>query len=323
MNSSSSCLARAFLVLLSGLLVTVNAYAAGSSFPLTITDTAGESTHLKASPQRIVSLVPGATETFFALGAGNLIVGLTYHDTYPSEAVTKTTVGGFFNPSPELIARLKPDVILLSSLHDEIRRRFADSGIALIQVDACTIEDGFKMIELIGRISDKNEEAAAKIGHIRKQFDLVSRKVAKIPESKRKRVIRLMGSDEIMTPGDGSFQNEFIRLAGGIPPSFGKAGAVVSVTRDEWVKFNPQFIYYCGNEWRLSKKFFDQPGWKDVDAVRNGSYGDFPCDLTCRASINMGNFVSWLASVIYAEELADKKAKLNPDRALQSRSPDH
>ena len=176
------------------------------------------------------------------------------------------------------------------------------------------------MIELIGIISDKNEEAATKISHIRKQFDLVSRKVDNIPESKRKRVMRLMGSDEIMTPGDGSFQNEFIRLAGGMPPSFGKAGAVVSVTREEWVTFNPQLIYYCGNEWRLSKKFFDKPGWKDVEAVQNSNYADFPCDLTCRASVNMGSFVSWLASVIYADELADEKAKLSLDRALQSRS---
>ena len=34
----------------------------------------------------------------------------------------------------------------------------------------------------------------------------------------------------------------------------------------------------------------------------------------------MGDFVSWLAGVIYADELADEKAKLSPDRALQSRS---
>ena len=106
--------------------------------------------HLKDVPKRVVSLVPGATETFFALGAGDLIVGLTYHDTYPSEAATKTIVGGFFDPSPELIEKLKPDVILLSSLQAKIRERFADSEIPLIEVDALTMEDGFKMIELVG-----------------------------------------------------------------------------------------------------------------------------------------------------------------------------
>jgi iron complex transport system substrate-binding protein len=315
-----SCLLRAFLVFLVGLLIAQGVYAAGSSFPVTVTDTGGKTAHLKDIPKRVVSLVPGATETFFALGAGDLIVGLTYHDTYPREAATKTIVGGFFDPSPELIEKLKPDVILFSSLQAKIRQRFADSEIPLIEVDAYAMEDGFKMIELVGKITNKEEEAAAKIGQIRKQLDLVSRKVAKIPEAKRKRVMRLMGSDVIMTPGEGSFQNELIRCAGGIAPSFGKPGAVVPVTREEWVEFNPQVIYYCGNEWRLSKKFFDKPGWKEVEAVRNSNYVHFPCDLTCRASVNMGDFVSWLASVIYADELADEKAKLSLDRALQSRS---
>ncbi|MBI5252692.1 MAG: adenosylcobinamide amidohydrolase, partial [Desulfomonile tiedjei] len=258
-------------------------------------------------------------ETFFSLGAGDLIVGLTYHDTHPQETNTKTIVGGFFDPSPELIEKLKPDVILLSSFQAKILKRFEGSDIPLIHVDASTIEDGFKMIELVGEIADKREEAVAKINQIRKQLDLVSRKVEKIPEAKRKRVMRLMGSETIMTPGESSFQNELIRCAGGIAPSFGKPGPVVPVTKEEWMKFNPQLIYYCGNEWRLSKKFFDKPGWKDVEAVRNSNYAHFPCDLTCRASVNMGNFVSWLAGVIYADELADENARFTPDRALRSR----
>ncbi|MGB6067573.1 MAG: adenosylcobinamide amidohydrolase [Desulfomonilaceae bacterium] len=320
MSSNRSCLLRTLLVLLVGLFIADCVYAAGSLFPVTLTDTSGKIVQLKEAPKRVVSMVPGATEAFFALGAGDLIVGLTYHDTYPRETNTKAIVGGFFDPSPELIKKLKPDVILLSSLQARIRERFVDSEIPLIHVDANTMEDGFKMIELVGKISNKDEEAAAKISQIRKQLDLVSRKVATIPAAKRKRVMRLMGSDVIMTPGEGSFQNELIRCAGGIAPSFGKPGAVVPVTKDEWVKFNPQLIYYCGNEWRLSKKFFDKPGWKDVEAVKNSNYAHFPCALTCRASVNMGDFVSWLASVIYADELADDKAKLTPDRSLGSRA---
>ncbi len=35
--------------------------------------------------------------------------------------------------------------------------------------------------------------------------------------------------------------------------------------------------------------------------------------------MNMGNFVSWLASVIYPDEFADDTAQLSPDRVLQSR----
>jgi ABC-type Fe3+-hydroxamate transport system substrate-binding protein/adenosylcobinamide amidohydrolase len=320
MCSIRSFLKATLLVLFFALLVGGGVYAADSSFPITVTDTGGQTVRLKDIPKRVVSLVPSATETFFALGAGDLIVGLTHHDTYPRETNNKTVVGGFFNPSPEIIEKLKPEAILFSSFQEKIHQRFSESQIPLIQVDTRTMEDGFRMIELVGKITNKDEEAATKIGRIREQLDLVSRKVAKIPEAKRKRVMRLMGSDVIMTPGDGSFQNDLIRCAGGIPPSLGKAGAVVPVTQEEWMNFNPQVIYYCGNEWKLSKKFFDKPGWKDVEAVRNGNYAHFPCDLTCRASVNMGEFVSWLAGVIYAEELANQNKSLALDRVLRSRA---
>ncbi|AFM26015.1 adenosylcobinamide amidohydrolase [Desulfomonile tiedjei] len=306
-------------ILLIVLLSVRSVCLAGSSSEITIIDSSGQTIRLKETPKRVVSLVPGATETFFALGAGDRIVGLTYHDTFPREANSKTIVGGFFDPVPELIEKLRPDIILLSQFQSKIRERFVGSGITLIEVDAHTIEDGFKTIELVGKVSGKTEEATAKIGKIRKQLDLVSRKVSRIPENKRKRVMRLMGSDGIMTPGDGSFQNEFIQLAGGIPPSFGKSGAVVRVTEEEWKKFNPQFIYYCGIEGRLFQKLFDKPGWKDVEAVKNSNYAHFPCDLTCRASVHMGDFVAWLAGVIYADELTNEDFDLSPDAVSQSR----
>ncbi|SLM29684.1 hypothetical protein MTBBW1_1940011 [Desulfamplus magnetovallimortis] len=63
-----------------------------------------------------------------------------------------------------------------------------------------------------------------------------------------KRVIRIMGRKSVMTPGNDSFQNELISLSGGIPPDFGRSGSVIEVTKDEWIKFNPQVIYGCGND---------------------------------------------------------------------------
>jgi iron complex transport system substrate-binding protein len=82
MCSTRSCLLRISLVLLMGLLIAESVHADRSSFPVTVTDTCGKTAHLKDVPKRVVSLVPGATETLFALGAGDLIVGLTYHDTH-------------------------------------------------------------------------------------------------------------------------------------------------------------------------------------------------------------------------------------------------
>jgi iron complex transport system substrate-binding protein len=314
--SSPATLLGLFLIL----FIAGSVPAAHSTAPITAIDTIGKTIHLKAIPTRIVSLVPGATETAFALGAGDLIVGLTSHDTRPAEANTKTIVGGYGDPSPELVAQLQPEVIFVSRLHKGIQERFAHSRSKLVQVDARSVEDGFKVIALIGTLTGKNKEAAAKISAIRGQLDVIAQKVAKIPEARRKRVMRIMGSDSIMTPGDDSFQNQFIACAGAIPPSFGKSGQVVSVTQEEWVKFNPQLIYYCGSERKFVEQLSAMAGWNGVEAVKNHAYADFPCDLTCRASIHMGDFVSWLASLIYPDELCAEHTRIAPDRVLQSRA---
>jgi iron complex transport system substrate-binding protein len=96
----------------------------------------------------------------------------------------------------------------------------------------------------------------------------------------------------------------------------GKQGNVAEVTLDEWLRFNPQVIYGCGGDQELAGKFFSQPGWKDVEAIRSGNVFYFPCELTCRASVHTGEFVSWLASTIYSEEFAETKNRVLEEKRV-------
>ncbi|MGC8659477.1 MAG: adenosylcobinamide amidohydrolase [Desulfomonilaceae bacterium] len=320
MHRTRSLLSRRLPILLMIIFLAESICAFGFSNSITVVDMRGRAVQLMETPKRVVSLVPSATDALFALGAGDLVAGLTLQDSCPRAMNEKAIVGSFFEPSPEVIEKLRPDMILLSSLHRSIEKRFGNSGIPLVYVDTLTMDEGFRMLELMGQISGRRDVAAALICRIRAQLDLVCRKVAKIPNEKRKRVMRVMGCDTIMTPGDESFQNEFIRCAGGIPPSLGKSVQAVPVTEKEWVKFDPQVVYYCGDDRSLAKEFFDKPDWKDVEALRKGHIECFPCSLTCRASVHMGDFVQWLAGVIYAEELIGEETKISPDRALKSRS---
>ncbi len=122
-----------------------------------------------------------------------------------------------------------------------------------------------------------------------------------------------MGQDQVMTPGDNSFQNEMIKAASGIPPNLNKRGHIVPVTREEWLSFNPQVIYGCGGDRETAERFFNQPGWKDVEAVKTGKIFYFPCHLTCRAATNTGDFVSWLSARIYEDEFSKKEEQIIKD----------
>ncbi len=263
-----------------------------------------------APPQRVVSLVPSATEILFEIGADQAILGLTYHDATLKGAEEKTVIGGFFQPSVKRITSLRPDMVILADFHKEIRTALIEKGLAVFVYDTDNIEQSFETIKNFGILFEKQEEARAVIEKNKHQIDLIQKKLAKAVPDKRKRVIRLMGRDKVMTPGSDSFQNELIRLAGGIAPDFGRKGSIIEVTKEEWTQFNPQVIYGCTGDKKVAEKFFSQTGWDQVDAVKNQQIFYFPCELTCRAASHSGYFVQWLSSTIYTDVFAQPEKQI-------------
>lgn len=290
------------------------------SLPVKITDAHGKPIVIQKVPARVVCLVPSATETLFRIGAENAIAGVTYHDMYPSGASLKSVVGGFFEPSVSAIEMIKPDMIILSDIHTEVKKRFSHSDCLLVEMKTTSLSDSFSDIMLLGKIFHRETQAKEIITQIQQELELVERKIATIPKEKRKRVIRLMGHDKVMTPGTDSFQNEMIRAAGGISHPFNKKGDIVEVTKEEWLRFNPQVIYGCGGDKKTAESFFSKPGWKDAEAVKNRNIFYFPCDLTCRAATHTGYFVSWLAADIYGKEFSNKDALVEKDKIITSRA---
>jgi len=230
-------------------------------------------------------------------------------------------VGGFFSPSIDKIKQINPDIIFITDLHEKVIKAFENTGCRLIHLELKSLSDLNKTIMLLGQIFNKNDEAQKLVYNVKTDLDHTAQKIKSIPKSGKKRVIRLMGRDKIMTPGADSFQNEFIDLAGGIPPDFNKKGQIVPVTKQEWIKFNPQVIYGCGGDKEVKEKILTLPGWKDVDAVKNNKVFFFPCGLTCRLSSRTGYFVSCLSSKIYSDHLSSAEPNFQ-NRVISSRPVD-
>ncbi|MBW2709718.1 MAG: adenosylcobinamide amidohydrolase [Deltaproteobacteria bacterium] len=300
------------------LLFTVPATALSFQF----VDDAGKTIVILKPPTRVVSLVPSITEILYKIGAGDAVKAVTYHDIYPAENAAKQIVGGYFSPSLDVIEAAKPDLIFHSDLHKGVQERFSNSHFPLVELRTKSMADSRKKILLLGKIFKKEKEAQNLVQSINDQLQTIAAKVKKIPPEKRQRVIRLMGRSTVMTPGDDSFQNEMIRAAGGIPPQLGRKGAVVNISKEEWVKFNPQVIYGCGGDRETANAFFNRPGWKEVDAVKNGHIFYFPCELTCRAATHTGYFVSWLSSMIYSELFSKKAFQVLDEKILRTRKID-
>ncbi|MEJ2038040.1 MAG: helical backbone metal receptor [Desulfosarcinaceae bacterium] len=264
------------------------------------------------------SLVPSITEILFAIGAGDTVMGVTYHDTYPPEAALCDVVGGFFAPSISRIRQIGPEIVFVSDLHRDVVSSLENTKSECIHLKLGDTRQLAQAITLLGRLFDKPKEAAALNSRIDAAFEQVRRKTDRLGNPNKKRVARIMGIQPLMVPGDDSFQNDLIRRAGGIPPVFNKQGKIVPITQDEWKAFNPQVVYGCGHNPEVLHEALSQAGWKDVDAVKNGKILSFSCDLTCRLSSRAGFFVSLLAEGIYAD-MPQFRDAASPDEIMGSR----
>jgi iron complex transport system substrate-binding protein len=74
--------------------------------PRTFVDDLGRKIYLAQAPTRLVSLAPSITETLYAIGLGDRVVGVTEFCDYPPEARDKPRVG-YSHPNLETIVALQ------------------------------------------------------------------------------------------------------------------------------------------------------------------------------------------------------------------------
>lgn len=294
--------------------------AATFAAPTPVPDAYGRLLTISQPPQRVVSLVPGVTEMLVALGVADRLQGVTFYDRVNGLEKQPAVMGGFFAPNLAAIDQAKPDCLFVADIQQAVLDRYRESGIPVLHLKAHNVEDIFANLRLLGEIFQKPQEAEAQCQKMQEKLDLIQQKIAKIPAAQRLRLVRLMSDREVVVPGDDSFQNDFIRRAGGIPPVWGQTGAVIAVTPAAWQKFNPQAVYGCGPGLPTFGKLLQQPGWSGVEAVRQGRLLNFPCALTCRASVQAADFIAWLAASLYAKEFSDARNNVLPQEVLSRRS---
>ncbi len=120
-------------------------------------------------PLRIVSLAPAVTETLFAIGAGELVVGRTEYCDYPAAARSLPTVGTTLTPNYEAIVRLKPTLILGEATKDaplEELNRIAPTRL----LPWLTLDDVLAGIRETGQLSGHLPKAEAIAGEMSRRL---------------------------------------------------------------------------------------------------------------------------------------------------------
>jgi iron complex transport system substrate-binding protein len=267
-----------------------------------LSDEIGRKVIVIQNPGRIISLAPGITETLYALGLADKIVGVTTFCDWPEDARRKERVGGFTNPSIEKIVSLKPDIILATAdgNRKETVLQLERLGLPVYVINPADAEGILKSILRVGEVTDEMPAAKSLVIALRKRLNSMD---AQIKNKKKPRVFFQIGLEPVISAGAGTLINEAMERAG----AFNVAGQSVAryprYSAEGIAASQPDIILIApmsgDKEFKASKKFWNKLSM--VPAVKNGRIYFVDTDLISRASPRIIDAIEHMALIFHPE----------------------
>jgi iron complex transport system substrate-binding protein len=283
---------------------------------------------------RIVSLLPSATETLFALGFDDQIVGVSHECDFPPKAKTKTCVvrsrlpkdltpaetdrlvrehvergESIYAVDRDLMEALKPDLVITQDLchvcaatPDELAAALTHMSKPpeVLSLDPLDLGDVWRDILWIGEATGRRERAQEFIEKIGAHLAQIDAHISQTRE--RPRAVVLEWLDPFYV--GGHWVPEMVSHAGG-SNLLGKAKTPSHrVTLEEIVSAAPEvlFIGPCGyNAWQGRKEYLSMrfpETWQTIPAVREGRV--FALDANAVVSRPAGRLVTGIEAMAKA-----------------------
>ena len=248
-----------------------------------VIDDLGFKVDLESPPGRIVSLVPSWTETLFALGLGERVVGVTKFCVAPAERVESLRkVGGTKNPDLRTIATLAPDLVIANA--EENRRedveRMRSQRFPVLVTYPRTVPAAVESLLKIGRLAGREAEAGAMAREITRTVSEVEADVG-VWAKLRLRAFCPIWKKPWMAFNADTYAHDVLRMMGfnNVYAAAGKR--YPATTLDEAIELRPDVVLLPDEPYEFSDK--------DVDELRMV----LPPGLARRVLIVSGRDLHW------------------------------
>jgi iron complex transport system substrate-binding protein len=256
--------------------------------------------------QRVVSLLPSATEILHFVGAGDSLIGVTHECDYPSgvETLPKLTstpldhhsrtsaeidaaigehltdTGSIYALDAELLEELEPDLVLTQGLCDvcavslSVVER-ATVGLTkaprILSMKPTSLGGMLDAIVEVGEAVGRGVEAREGVASLRERLARVEEVTAELPPPRA-------GCIEWLDPpfSAGHWVPEMVRLAEGEELFAREGEPSARLSWDEVFEAAPEVLVFmpCGFDAARTveeaRALADRPGWSDLPAVREG-----------------------------------------------------
>lgn len=288
----------AFLVIL--LLALSSALA--TSYPIVVKDELGGTLTLPRAPQRIVSMIPSDTETVCALGACDRLVGVDSLSDWPESVASLPQLGNANQPDLEALVALKPDLVLTDE-YSGLAPRLRALGIPVYAGTPQTFEQALAFFGTVGRLLDRQAQAAVLTGRVQGQVAAVAAKVAGSGPAGSDVSVFVELDPTPYSVGPGSYLGTLLAKAGGRTIVTASMGEYPQVDPEFVVRQDPQVVLLMDAPYGQSVAGAEaRPGWSGIRAVKDGRVVALDLqqvDMLSRAGPRMGDAVVLLARLLH------------------------
>ena len=275
-------------------------------YPLTITDDLDKQMTIQQQPNRIISLAPSYTETLFALGVDDNLIGVTQQANYPAETAQIEKVGSIKEPNLEKVIALKPDLVLAAGVTPKgVVHKLRRLDIKVIGLNSHSIEGIIDDIALIAKVTGADKKGREITTEMRNKLNKIKKVVKENVESEgRPKVFYEIWNDPLYTAGPNTFINDLIALAGGVNIAQDAKGKWPQYNLESLLAENPE-VYITSNHNQDKKttknSIKKRDKFQEIKAIKQGRILVLNSDLVNRASPRIILGLEKIAEVIHPD----------------------
>lgn len=272
--------------------------AAAAHFPVTVHAANGAVT-LTAAPTAIVSLSPTATESLFAIGAGNQVKAVDKNSDYPAAAPhTKLDA---YHLDPEAVAAYHPDLVVGSGFSPAQDKQFAELHIPLLdEPAAATLQQAYREITQLGQATGHAAGAAVTVASMKRQIAAI---VKETPTRRASYYYELDPTYYSVT--SQTFIGRLMSLLGlhsiaDAAKGAAAAGGYPQLNAEYILKADPDYVFLadtlCCHQTRATVA--KRPGWATLAAVQHSRVVALNDDIASRWGPRIVDLLRTVATAI-------------------------
>lgn len=263
--------------------------------------------------RRIVSTMQSATEWLVRLHEASRLVARTDFDREP-EVAHLPSIGGGLDASAEVIAALKPDVVIgwHNNSSADLGQALRPFHIPVLSFETTDTADVFLNLARLGLLVGEPARADSLANVLRGALARVRRTSCVTGATAPPSVLVVLWPDPPMTAGGGTWMTTLLETA--------CLRNVFGDLKSAWPTVSLEAITSRQPDWILTslaapgqrlREFRSRPGWRDLAAVRAGRILEIPDDLFARAGPTMAEAA---AAIVAARRAIERDSVARDDR---------